>query len=666
MLISVLVSFLGRIGSNIVTALIAFIASFYATLQAGFYNYLGVFISIGTSSQLGAVTDYIHDYFDSFKPSFYLLFIPVVFLLLFYIFLERKIRVLEKNDEISFTEKFNTIDMKKDEEDRRQKNKKNILKNARINYVIILILLAGLFYYSLSADFMQNELQLRTTKELFYYPDLPNLAVGQFGIETFGLIDVETTLFPRKTEEDEFLPYVKPEAQEITSYTRIIDDTAWEAWAEETKNSDYKKLNNYFLSRPITDKNEYTGMFKDKNLIVIMLESVNTIALDENYYPNITRLAKEGWNFENAFSPRNACSTGNNEMSGMVSLYSINRTCTANLYKNNVYPEAIFNLFNTAGYTTNSFHNYTQQYYDRKTMHPNMGSGKFYNTIDLGIPYSTVYEEWPSDVALVEKAFEHIDTEEQFMTWFTTVSSHQPYTVDSELGRANLDLFKDTNYPISLKRYMSKLKVLDDAIGTLIATLEKKGILDDTVIVMYADHYPYGLTNSTLNKYFEYDVNVNYEVDRTPFIIYNSSLTAATYTQYTSYMNILPTLANLFDLDYDPRLYAGYDLFSEDYPDRVVFADGSWQDAIAFYNATTGKITYFGDETYDSEYIIAVNKEISTLIKMSNTAITSDYFNALFKGIEKHTVVVEDIAPEESTGAQKYEDKNKEEQKTSE
>lgn len=651
MTLSIIFSFCGRLGSNILTCIIGFAGSLYALVQAGFYNYFNQFMSIGTAGQFGAVKDYIKDYFDSFKNEFYFILIPFIFLLLYYIIFEHRVRIGEKNETISFTERFNTKDMKKLEDDRNRKNKKNRVKNARINYTIVIMLLVVAYEYSLSALFMQNELQLRSNKELFLYPDSPNEVVGPFGATTYALLDIESTMFPRKqTTDDELYTFVKPEVTEITDYTRLIDDTAWEAWDKENTNTDYKKLNNYYLSKPITDKNEYTGMFKGKNLIVIMMESVNTIALNEEYYPNISKIANEGWNFTNAFSPRNSCSTGNNEMSGMVSLFTINRTCTANTYKENVYPEAIFNMFNNNGYKTNSFHNYTEQYYYRNTIHKNMGSGKYYGVQDLGIPYNSVYEEWPSDVELIEKALEKIDTNSQFMTWITTVSSHQPYTTSSTLGDLNTDLFKNTKYNTSLKRYMSKLKVLDDAIGTLLAKLESEGILDDTVIVLYGDHYPYGLSNSTLNSYFDYDVNVNNEVDRTPFIIYNSTLTATTYDQYTSYMNILPTIANLFDLKgYDPRLYAGHDILSADYENRVIFADGSWQDPVAFYNATTSQITYYGDEKYNVEYIKAVNKNISTVIKMSNTAITSNYFKALYDGIDKHTVKQqEDIEDENS------------------
>ncbi len=662
MILSIIFSYCGRIGSNILTFLVCLIGSIYATLQAGFYNFLGVFVSVETSSQLGAVKDYITDYFDSFKNSFYYILIPLGVLLLYFILIERKVKLSIKNEDVDFIEKFNTKDLKEKEALNRKNNRHNTLKNTRINFIIMIMVLCGFYVYSLDANFMKNELQLRTTKNLFLYPDIPNLAVAQFGSTGFGLIDIETLLFPRTmTPDDEFVPYVKEEINEedITDNTRVIDDTSWEEWDNTISNNDYKKLNSYYMSREITPKNDYTGMFEGKNLIVIMMESANTILLDEKYYPNVAKLAKEGWNFTNAYSPRNSCNTGNNEMSGMVSLYTINRTCTANIYKDNVYPQSIFNLFNNKGYKTSSFHNYTEAYYRRRTIHQNMGS-TYYGVEDLEIPYTNVYEEWPSDVALMEEAIKRIDTNEPFMAWMTTVSSHQPYGVSSELGDLNLAMFKDTNYDITLQRYMSKLKVLDDAIGKLLELLEEKDILDDTVIVLYGDHYPYGIKNHILNQYFDYDVNEKFEVDRTPFIIYNSEITSETYKQYTTFMNIVPTMANLFNLDYDPRLYAGRDVLSETYPNRVVFADGSWQDDVAFYSATTGNISYFGEKKYDNEYIINVNKEISDMIKMSNTAITTNYFKALEDSTDKYEVK-EDlpvvVPPSNSSSDEKENDK---------
>ena len=198
---------------------------------------------------------------------------------------------------------------------------------------------------------------------------------------------------------------------------------------------------------------------------------------------------------------------------------------------------------------------------------------------------------------------------------------------------------------------MSKLKEFDLAVGALLSGLEEQGKLDDTVIVMFSDHYPYGLTNSTLNSYFDYEVSANRNMDLTPFIIYNSGMTGQKFDEYTSFMNIVPTVANLFDLDYDPRLYAGYDILSETYENRVIFADGSWKDEVAYYNASTGKL-YYNDTNvkYTTEEIKEINDKVNNKISMSNLAIKKNYFNYLEN--EKKKYVVEQKPEEEETGVE--------------
>lgn len=626
LIVSIVSSFLNEKIGRVFQIFILFIAAFYAILQAGFENYLGVYISIGTSSQLGAVKDYVKDYFASFNPSFWLLLLPFLFYIFYKHFLERKIFVSYYKEEDSIFTK--------------RKNK----RSAGVA-TICLFLLYGIYYQTLSIKFMQNELQMESTKSLFKNPENLNISVNQFGTSMFGILDVKTTLFKAKENEIvEFEPS-REEPVEVTDYTRVIDDTAWINLQNETTDTNYKTLNNYFMSREITDKNEYTGMFAGKNLIVIMMESVNEIFVNPEYYPTFYKMYTEGFSFSNHYSPRNACATGNNEMSGMISLFSINRICTANQYKTNKYEESIFGLFNRAGYKTSSYHNYDETYYYRSTIHKNMGSGAFYGVKDLEIPYTWKYEEWPSDILLMEKAMERIDTTSPFMAWMTTVTAHQPYYTSSEFGDKYLDLFQDKDYPMTTKRYMSKLKELDLALARLLELLKEKGVLDNTVIVMYGDHYPYGLQEDDI-AIVHSEVLERNNIEQTPFVIYNSKMEGRHFEEYTSYLNMLPTLANLFDLEYDPRLYMGEDILSStyasSYKNRVLFADGSWENASAYYNATTGKITYFGEEVYTNEEVVRYNKEISNMIKMSNLAITTNYFNYLSEGLSEYKNTVEE------------------------
>jgi phosphoglycerol transferase MdoB-like AlkP superfamily enzyme len=230
------------------------------------------------------------------------------------------------------------------------------------------------------------------------------------------------------------------------------------------------------------------------------------------------------------------------------------------------------------------------------------------------------------------------DTNDKFMTWLTTVTSHQPYG-ESLYGNKYLYLFEDSkydNYDIKLKRYMSKLKVLDDGLGILLNGLEKQGKLDNTVIVLYGDHYPYGLSNNILKEALPYSIDVKYENERVPFVIWSEETEGTTFTQYTSYVNILPTIANLFNLEYDSRYYVGSDLFSNEYQSLVVFADGSWKNEFAFYNASTSDITYFKNKQYSISDLIQINETVENKIKYSNLAIQHDYFNYLFKKMQNY------------------------------
>ncbi len=596
-----------------------FISSIYALAETGFNNFIGVYMSLGTSSQLGAVIDYIREFILSFKWYYYFLILPFILMVLYYIFINEKI-----------INKYN-ISMSKN--NYKLLNKRLYVKKLSLS-ILILCMFSNLYLLTIYVPFMQNKLQTVSNKKLFKSPSVPSIAVKQFGIITFGILDVNNYFFPAKVSEEYKIENESNKYAKENS-TRKFDDTNWNNLIDNETNETLNTLNKYFINNDVTDTNNYTGMFKDKNLIVIMLESVNDIIINKEDYPNFYKMYSEGWHWKNNYSPRNSCSTGNNEMSGMTSLFSIYNTCTANNYRKNTYFEAIFNLFNNKGYNTFSAHDYTEHYYYRNEIHTNMGSNAYYGVEKLGIEYSSIYKNWASDEDFMNKVLEPIDNvdNKNFMAWLTTVSSHQPYYYSSIEGDKYLSLYEDMDIRTDLKRYKSKLKILDNALGILLDGLEEKGILDDTVIVMYGDHYPYGLSTDTINTVLDYDTNVDYENERVPFVIYNTDIDSKEFESYTSYINILPTVANLFDLDYDPRLYMGSDLLSKDYESIVVFADGSWKNEYAYYNASRSNIEYYTDKTYTIEELQNINNKIDLKIKMSSLAIKNNYFNYLYNSL---------------------------------
>ncbi len=608
--------FFPKILTKIINIFIISLISIYALAQSGFNNFIGVYMSLGTSSQFGAVVDYIKEFIFSFRWYYYFNLIPILLISLYYIFLDKKV--------------INKYDIKEKEPLPKKK-----LTECILIAVAFLIIVSGSYISTLYIPFMQNKMQSISNKELFKNPSVPSISIKEFGISLFGVLDVRNFLFPK--EEIENYVFENEKNKTTNNNSRVFDDTNWNTIIENEKDKNLNTLNNYFINNDITETNSYTGLFKDKNLIVIMMESVNDIFINEEMYPNFYKLYNEGWHWENNYSPRNSCSTGNNEMSGMIGLYSIYNTCTANKYKKNKYFESIFNLFTNKGYKTFSAHDYLEHYYYRNTIHTNMGSGRYYGVEDLGIKYSSEYKNWASDEDFLEKVVDILKDYkgDKFMTWLTTVSSHQPYSVSSTEGDKYLSLFDDLDVKKEMKRYMSKLKILDNGLGILLDGLEDLGILDDTVILLFGDHYPYGLSKNLINTVLDYDVSEDYEAERVPFVIYNPDLDSKVYDEFTSYVNIVPTVANLFDLNYDPRLYVGTDILSDDYKSLVVFADGSWRNDIAYYNASKGKIKYYTDKEYSVDEIKEINEVIENKMNMSSLAIKNNYFNYLYNKLNE-------------------------------
>ena len=592
-----------------INILLTILISIYAFAQVGFRNFIGVYFSFNISSQAKAVTSYIIDFFKSFYWYYYLLIIPLLLIILFYKLVNKK-----------------RIKIKIENNDTRLRSS--------VILVSFLLVIGFLYYLTISLNIFQNQLQTIKNKDLFNYPSNPTIAIKQFGNTVYGLLDIKSIFIQSNNEIIDTHPFA------YNNDDNNADDQEWKELIANEEDLVLNSLNQYFINNKKTTANSYTGLFENKNLIVIMMESVNDIFINEELYPNFYRLVNNGYYFKNNYSPRNSCATGNNELSGMIGLFSVYNKCTANVYSNNLYPESIFNLFNNKGYNTLSMHDYNERYYQRRQIHANMGSGNYYDVDDLKLEYNTKYDEWASDEEFmmeVVKKLKAYKSSDKFMMWLTTVTSHQPYG-SSLYGDKYLYLLENekyNNYDIKLKRYMSKLKVLDEGLGVLLNGLEKQNKLDNTVIILYGDHYPYGLSTNILKEALPYSIDEKYEVERVPFVIWSNDIEATTFNQWTSYINVTPTVANLFNLDYDSRYYVGDDLFSNTYQSMTIFADSSWKNEIGFYDASNNNMTYYGNKNYTIEDLIKINQQIEDKIKYSNLAIQHDYFNYLNSKLKK-------------------------------
>ncbi len=417
-----------------------------------------------------------------------------------------------------------------------------------------------------------------------------------------------------------------PETSPETDNSRSIDQSEWESLADKEEDENIVAIDNFLMNQNITDYNEYTGIFKDKNVITIMIEAFDYMAIDEILTPTLYKMQTQGWFFENYYTPKYSCTTGESEFIGLVSLVPENDTCAPNDYSTNLYPYSLFNLFKNEGYHTYAFHNWYDEFYERRTTYGNMGVDEYYNKEDLNI---TEYKGWPSDIELMEQAYDLINKDENFYAHIVTSSTHFPYDQDSWSADLHLEEINEIypDYPMEVKRYLSKAMVLDDALNYLITSLEEDNLLDDTVILIYADHHPLKTSYETIETYSHMDrTSYTYSIDHSPMIIYGGGIEANTYSDIMSTFDIVPTLANLCGIEFDPRFYIGNDYFAPNKETMVIFANGDFLVKEGYYSNIEEVFYSFDGETISSERLEYLKILATNKITVSSLILQNDYF----------------------------------------
>ena len=593
LVMSVVLSYLSEKLANVGLLAVVWFFSIYSLAQLGFKNYLGNYFSWSIiKNTLGGVTDYAGDFLRYLKPGYFLILIPATLLTLMIL---SKLFVIPKR------------------------------KPHWPIWAATLVLTIAMHFLSVGSLYLfNNETALHKAYSLYESPVLSELAITEIGLGTFMWRDL-TLVF--NEVDGEIIINPDPDVKPIDDKSRKTKTELWESLAAAETNSRIKKIDDYLLSKPITPRNDYTGTFEGKNLIYVMVEAMDLVAIDQTLTPTLYRLTQEGWYFDNYYAPVASCATGESEFMSMVSLIPSTTVCTPNSYYKNDFSPALMNLFKAAGYSTNSYHSYSDKFYPRSELHLKYGSSKFYNNDELDIKKLL---GWPSDINLFEESLKLIlQQEKPFMSFIITAAMHLPYDIDSTLGNRYLAEVKALypDYPIEIQRYISKSMDFDKAVAKMIETLDAAGELDDTVLIFFADHHPLRMNASYfINATQQVDRRIGMNIDLSPMIIYNPTLTPTVHSMPANTMDLAPTIANLFDLEFDPRLYMGVDVFSN-VKNVVIFPNGSWKTALGEYSAPKGKFTpYFDDYTYTVEEIAEINQYVRNQFAVSEEIYKTDYF----------------------------------------
>jgi phosphoglycerol transferase MdoB-like AlkP superfamily enzyme len=449
-------------------------------------------------------------------------------------------------------------------------------------------------------------------------------------IDTYGLITSQRLSVQRYIFgfEDEII--LEGETNDKQTYEEMTYelntlDIDFNKLANSTEDETEKSLYQYFDSAIYTSKNEYTGMYKDKNLIFILAEGFNSIAVDKELTPTLYKLTHTGFVFNNYYSPVFLSTTGG-EFQATTGLIPTQEILGLWRKNNPTFTFALGNSFKNLGYTANAYHDWTYTYYKRNLTMPTLGFDNYMgckngmeNLIDC---------DWlPSDIDMINKTSSLYMNEDKFITYYVSVSGHAPYnfTGGNSIDSKNKKLVENLPYSDSVKSYLAGQIEFDRAIEALINNLDKAGKLDDTVIVITGDHYPYTLTEDEINEVSTYKRDELFEVNHSNLIIWNNNDDIVEEVdKVSSQIDVLPTILNLFGVDYDSRMIIGNDILS-DTEGLAIFSNHSWISDSGRYNSNTKEFTSTNDNK-DQDYVNNMNIRVDNSFIVSKMILETDIY----------------------------------------
>ena len=294
-----------------------------------------------------------------------------------------------------------------------------------------------------------------------------------------------------------------------------------------------------------------------------------------------------------------------------------------------------------------AFHNSTYTYYDRHETHTKLGYSGGYMGVGNGLE-KLISPKWPaSDLELMQETLPMYIDRQPFNAYYMTVSGHSVYDFgNNAMSRENKDAVdawceeRNLSYTEPVRAYIAANLELEKAVAYLVETLEEKGIADDTVICIAPDHFPYGLDSDAslgnmpyLSELYGYQVDTYEERDRSRAIIWCGTLEDSEpiiVDTPASSVDILPTLCNLFGVEWDSRLYVGRDVLSDALP-LVFFGNYDWKTDLGHYSSTKNTFTPTDENAVIPEdYVNQISSMVRNRMTFSKSVLSHDYYTHVY------------------------------------
>ena len=521
--------------------------------------------------------------------------------------------------------------------------RRRLLPGKRLSGRVRLLALAGFAVCQIAGSALCYAGEYRAD---YTYNFVTDRAVPRFGLTASVRLEAQYALLG--VPEAPMVEVVEPEPEPtpvVYDYNKM--DLDFEATSQLVGGQTLENIHKYFSSITASQKNEYTGMFAGKNLIQITAEAFSPYVISKELTPTLYKLTHEGFVFTNYYQPGWGQSTTGGEFAAMTGVIPtwINNNLSFYVSSKDYMPFALGNQFRALGYTTVAYHNNSYTYYNRHLTHPNLGydyygQGNGLNITGPGWPYSDLEMMELTAPAYIE---DYVNNGKPFHAYYMSVSGHANWGWGNAMSAKNREAavaaYPNASQPV--QGYIAANLELEHALTYLLEQLEAAGIADDTVICLTADHYPYALVTDDVDYYQELSGIPDSELDisryRNTLIMWCGSMeTPVTVDTPCSAIDIVPTLSNLFGLEYDSRLLSGRDVFAQNYnasqastcmPLVILPTNrgNSWITAAGTYDAKTRTFTPNPGITVADDYVDTVAALVDAKFSYARLLIQYDY-----------------------------------------
>lgn len=399
-------------------------------------------------------------------------------------------------------------------------------------------------------------------------------------------------------------------------------------------------LAQYIVNQVPTQSNEYTGMFEGYNLIFLTAEGFSTYAIHPELTPTLYKLANSGFVFNNYYVPLWQTSTSDGEYINCTGLIPDGQFSMRKSGANNM-AYTLPKFFATEGVQSRAYHNNTLSYYERHVTHPNLGY--IFKAAKLGECSGAEWGEyifpmenpnrWPSsDLEMMQGTLAEYINQERFHVYYMTISGHMYYSFSgNSMSSKNREAVKELNMSENARAYIACHIELDKALEYLIQELDAAGKLENTVICLSADHYPYAMSEEEYEELAGRDLSENLDKFRNTLILWNAGMEEPVVVdKVCGSMDLVPTLLNLFGFSFDSRMYAGRDIFS-DREGLVIFNNRSFVSDTVFYDAGERVTTWKKKLTAEEQeaYMTRMKQEVKDRYNFSAYTLREDFYHII-------------------------------------